>query len=258
MSGDSDEDEQEPPVVRYHRISATNLNAVREVTPAEFPAGTDSWWHIKSLLTHNAPGPTGQWEEAPNSFFAEWSTDIMLWNTNNERRSYTCFMDENGLANQLTPNHRANAIVNAGRFVTLERNMIDDCKNQRLKEHQGSNYFCGDIVVVIREGSAPPDHNVYGTNPIEGLGLGFDDYTPSQLMIETHGDTLAGLKISPTSAIDMSKMQEIMRTGTLESLEWIHKPYRIAPYGMTESLKSLLESWNFTHLEIVVLDLTRL
>lgn len=255
MSDDSEEDEQEPPVVRYHRISATNSNAVCEVTPAEFPAGTDRWWHIKSLLTHNAPGPTGQWEEAPNSFFAEWSTDIMLWNTNNERRSYTCFMDENGLANQLTPNHRANAIVNAGRFVTLERNMIDDCKNQRLKEHQGSNYFCGDIVVEIREGSAPPDHNVYGTNPIKGLGLGFDDYTPSQLMIEMYGDTLAGHKISPTSAIDMSKMQEIMRTGTLE---WIHKRYRIAPYGMTESLKSLLESWNFTHLEIVVLTLTRL
>ena len=74
-------------------------------------------------------------------------------------------------------------------------------------------------------------------------------------MIEMYGDTLAGHKISPTSAIDMSKMQEIMRTGTLE---WIHKPYRIAPYGMTESLKSLLESWNFTHLEIVVLTLTRL
>ena len=215
MSDDSDEDKQEPPVVRYHRISATNLNAVREVTPAEFPAGTDSWWHIKSLLTHNAPGPTDQWEEAPNSFFAEWCTDIMLWNTNNERRSYTCFMDEDGLSNRLTPNHRANAIVNAGRFVTLERNMIDDCKNQRLKEHQGSNYFCGDVVVEIREGSAPPDHNVYGTNPIASIN---NNPTPSQLMIERYGNTLAGLKLVVQERLTCPKCGKLLGAAHLNGL----------------------------------------
>jgi hypothetical protein len=248
MSDDSDDDEQEPPVLRYHRISATNSNAVREVIPAEFPAGTDRMWHIQSLLTHDAPGPNGQWEAAPSSFYAEWCTDVMLWNTRNERSDYTCFMDENGLDNELTPNHRANAIVNAGRFVTLERNMIDDCKNQRLKDNNGSNYFCGDVVVEICEGSAPPDHNVYGTNPIASID---NNPTPSQIMIERYGSTLAELKISPTRAIDMSRMREIMRTRTLE---WIVKPYRIAPYGMTDQLKLLLQSWNFNEEEIGVLS----
>lgn len=247
MSNESDEDEQEPTVIRYHRISATNTNAIHEVTPAEFPAGTDRMWHIESLLTHDTPTPTGEWEEAPNRFYAEWCTDIMLWNTNHERRNYTCFMDENGLSNELTPNHRANAMVNAGRFVTIEPNMIDDCKNQRLKDNNGSNYFYGDIVVEICEDSAPPDHNVYGTNPITSID---NNPTPSQMMIDRYGNTLAGLKISPRRAIDMSKMQEIMRSGTLQ---WIVKPYRIAPYGMTESLKLLLQSWNFTNEEIDVL-----
>ena len=71
-------------------------------------------------------------------------------------------MDENGLTHELDPNHRMHAIVDAGRFTTLTHHMVDDCKNQRLKEHQGSNYFYGDVVVAVPVGFVPPDHSVHG------------------------------------------------------------------------------------------------
>jgi hypothetical protein len=42
----------------------------------------------------------------------------------------------------LESNHQANAMADAGRFVTMDFNMMDDeSRNQKLKEAQGSSYF---------------------------------------------------------------------------------------------------------------------
>ena len=62
--------------------------------------------------------------------------------------------------------------------------MIDDCKNQRLKEHQGSNYFYGDVVVLIPEGGIAPDHGVYGSDPISFIT---QDRPSSQAMVDRYG-----------------------------------------------------------------------
>ena len=247
MSDDSDD--EEPPVLQYHRISATAVDAILVATPADFPSETDKMWHVRSLLTNPSPGADGQWQPAPLSFIVEWCLDIKLWGTDRQRHRYACYMDENGLTHELDPNHRMNAMVDAGRFTTLTRHTVDDCKNQRLKEHQGSNYFYGDIVVAVPVGFIPPDHNVYGADPISSITGG---NSPSQAMIDRYGETLAEQKISHCRAYDLSNMEAIIRNGTMQ---WKLKPYRIAPYGMTDTMKQLLLTWNYTEEQIRIMNM---
>jgi len=157
-------------------------------------------------------------------------------------------MDENGLANELDPNHRMNAIVDAGRVTTLTCNKVNDYKNQRLKEHQGSNYFYGDVVVEVPVGSVPPDHSVYGANPISSITRG---NSPSQAMIDRYGETLVEQKISHCRAYDLY-LEAVIRTRTMQ---WKLKPYRIAPSGMTVTMKQLLQSWNYTEEQIGIMNM---
>ena len=119
---------------QYYRISTTALDAILVATPGDFPPETDKMWHVRS------------WQPAPLSFIVEWCLDIKLWGTDRQRHHYACYMDENGLTHELDPNHRVNAIVDAGRFTTLTHHTVDDCKNQRLKEHQGSNYTANGLL----------------------------------------------------------------------------------------------------------------
>ena len=204
MSDDSDD--EEPPVLQYHRISATAVDAVLVATPADFPPGTDKPWHVKSLLTNPSPAADGQWQPASAEFMVEWCLNIELWGTNRRRNRYTCYMDEQGLDHHLDPNHRMNAIVDAGRFTTLNRDTVDDCKNQKLKDHYGSNYFFGDVVVEVPEGSVPPDHSMYGIDPISSITRG---NIPSQSMIERYGETLAGQMLSHCLVYDLSDLEAL-------------------------------------------------
>ena len=158
-------------------------------------------------------------------------------------------MDENGPTHELDPNHRMNAMVDAGRFTTLTRHTVDDCKNQRLKEHQGSNYFYGDVVVAVPVGFVPPDHSMYGTDPINSIT---GRNSPCQAMIDRYCKTLAEQKISHCRAYDLSNMEAIIRNGTMQ---WKLKPYMIAPYGMIDTMKQLLQSLNYTEEQIRIMNM---
>ena len=226
------------PVLQYHRISATAVEPFLVMTPRDFPQEfNDSYWHIKSLLGHKSAGIDGQWQAAPNDLILEF-VDLKFFGIDGQRRTYTCFMDEDGIQKQLDANHRANAMVDAGRFTSLDGTVIDDCKNQRLKEHQGSNYFYGDVVVVIPEGGVAPDHGVYGSDPISFI---IQERPSSQVMVDTYGGLLAKHKISHNIVMDLTDINRIKRT---HDIQWTQKPYKVAPFGMSDTMRALLQSWN--------------
>jgi hypothetical protein len=60
-------------------------------------------------------------------------------------------MIDNGRCIPLVPNHWANALADAGRFITKDFNDIGRmvCRNQNLKDSIGANYFVGNIVFKI-------------------------------------------------------------------------------------------------------------
>ena len=252
-------DEEDVAVDKYHRISASTIEPFLEVTTSEFPSGTDRMFHVQSLLTHQAPGVDGQWQAAPSSFMVEWQHNVMLWGIDGVRHSYMCYMDENGRDRRLEWNHRMNALIDAGRFTTASQTMIGDCKNQRLKDSHGSNYFCGDVVVEVSVGAVPPDHGVYGADPIESITRA---RTVSQAMVDRYGETLAKLKLDHNAAMDLSVFRGTLPAsdlrGLLNNMQWTRKSYRIAPYGMTDTMRRLLQSCNYSEEAIGAMTLMRI
>ena len=194
--------EPEQPVNHYLRISATSLPAAAVVSPADFPRLGDTLWHMCSLLSHQIPGGDGiMWQEAPERIDVEHLPDIKLFDTTGRRQSYSCYVDGIAKDKHLDVNHRANAMINIGRFTDLDLTTVDDSHNQWLKEHFGSNHVYGDLVVVVREGTAPPDLSVYGSNPITSI---MQHRSPSQEMIDRHGDYMAHALIQHDTVMDLT------------------------------------------------------
>ena len=156
-------------------------------------------------------------------------------------------MDKNGIANELKPNYRMNAIVNVARFTSLGCTMVDKNKNQRLKEHQGLNYLWGDVVMEIPRITVPPNHSIYGVNPIRSI---MTDPTVTQEMTNAHGASVAKMNVSHSMAMDMSNMNKLLGTYIIK---WKRTPYRITPCGMTNTIRQLLQSWNYTEEQIGIL-----
>ena len=98
-------------------------------------------------------------------------------------------------------------------------------------------------------GFVPPDHSVYGADPISSIT---GRNSPSQAMIDRYGETLAEQKIIHCRTYDLSNMEAIIRNGTMQ---WKLKPYRIAPYGMTDTMKQLLLTWNYTEEQIRIMNM---
>ena len=71
-------------------------------------------------------------------------------------------------------------------------------------------------------------------------------------MVDRYGKTLAELKISHSSTYDLSNMADFMQT---RMIQWQQKPYRIAPYSMTVTMRQLLQSWNYTKDHIRIMNM---
>ena len=71
-------------------------------------------------------------------------------------------------------------------------------------------------------------------------------------MIERYGETLAGQMLSHCSVYDLSDMEAFLRTQTMQ---WKFKPYKIAPYGMTDTMNQLLQSWTYTEEQIRIMNM---
>ena len=128
--------------------------------------------------------------------------EYWIWCDDGERRLVPIYYDSEGLDKQLFPNHRANALITAGRFTTREfNNTVNRTSlvqhrnvNQELKDHWGSNFIVGDVICVIDEGLSLPDVNIYGNDPI---GFVCTDRMPSQAMIDEYGELKSCNMIHP-------------------------------------------------------------
>jgi len=132
---------------------------------------------------------------------------MSFWCMDDKRQEIDVWVDEEVRDKNLQPNHRANALAEAGRFKNM---LFDDIgkrhrvtKNQQLKESQGANYFVGDVCLVVKGGKPYPNFNVYGENPIKFIT---NINPPSQGMITRYGEDLAKKMIDPEKTVDFQSL----------------------------------------------------
>ena len=160
-------------------------------------------------------------------------TKYSLWCSDGKRYNVQIYFDEDGLSKKLLPNHRANAMVDAGRFTSKKFDYIGKTRNQEIKEAWGSGYFVGDVIMKFTTGKPIPDCSIFGENPINFI-MDKRLKKPNTRMINKHGEGMAELMFNPFAA---------KRWDTVER-NWEKQEYRIIPTGCedTEYLE-LLKSW---------------
>ena len=150
----------------YHRMNANLAERFTDVRVQDFDANAaDEDAHLRSLLTHRQAQLNGKWDHGDENLYME-SSIYTFWCDDGELRDMTVFMDENGHAKNLLPNHRANALIDAGQFTSKARVEFNEGRNNSLKKHSGCNFVYGDVVCKILIGTAGPDHTVYKNNPL--------------------------------------------------------------------------------------------
>ena len=87
------------------------------------------------------------------------------------RCSFIFAFDKQGVDKGLQPNHRANAVVNGGRFINITFDNIGDgdSTNQQWKDRYGSNYFFGDIFILTHPQGPSPDILLFERDPIHSI-----------------------------------------------------------------------------------------
>jgi hypothetical protein len=161
----------------------------------------DEYCAKRSLLTFRRATLNGKWDDGDKNLFVE-SGVYSFWCDDGELRELAVFMDEDGRSKNLLPNHRANALIDAGRFTSKDRIQFNEGQNQSLKEHHGCNFVYGDVVCKIPIGTAGPDHSVYNNNPLWYI---VQPREPTTEMIDTHGKELARNKLVPTRKMNIPR-----------------------------------------------------
>ena len=231
----------------YHRINANSAEQYRDVQVRDFNAdASHTEAHIQSLLTHRTPLLTGRWDHGDENITIDWGWFTMFC-TDGERRDIKTWFDEEGKPKSLIPNHRANAIIDAGRFTSQERTKISNNRNQNLKDHCGCNFIYGDLICEIPIGTPGPDHTVYGNNPLWSV---MQPREPPAEMIDKHGQDMAVNKLSPM------RKYNIPATLAAGTPVWEDTTYFAAPRVCSDvEFKTLLQLWGVTPDELARLFL---
>jgi hypothetical protein len=190
-----------------------------------------------SLLSHKKRGKDGRWPKGDSNLSIDGTT-FKLWCIDGSRHNIDVVFDEQGLDKSLIPNHRANAAIFAGRFLSREFNHVDvDSNNQQLKDSWGSCFIVGDLICRIPQGTPIPDLNVFGDNPIEFI---LSSRLPCPAMIREHGAQVAknmmsyNMMKSPPNTMD-----EVMNP------RWERTTYELIPKECSSKVYiRLLKSWN--------------
>ena len=105
----------------YHRINANSSERFVEAQIDDFDAdAADHDAHVRSLLTHRRAKPHGKWGDGDENLVVEIAK-FTFWCDDGKLRELTIFIDEDGQRKSLFPNHRANALIDAGRFTPKNR-----------------------------------------------------------------------------------------------------------------------------------------
>jgi hypothetical protein len=220
----------------YHRINANSAEPFTDARVRDFDANAaDEDAHLRSLLTHRRAQLNGKWDHGDENLCME-SSIYTFWCDDGELSDMTIFMDENGHGKYLLPNHRANALIDAGRFTSKARVEFNEGRNNSLKEHSGCNFVYGDVVCKIPIGTTGPDHTVYKNNPLWYI---LQPREPTAEMMDTHGEEMARNKLVPNRKINV--LASIMTPG---NPVWEDTVYSFAPKNCTNyEFKILLKLW---------------
>lgn len=217
------------------RINANGFKAV-EISRRKDFSSDDIYANIISLLSFKRRGQSGKWLKGDQDFPLSGST-FKIWCMDGQRHDIQVFYHEEGLESDLLPNHRGNAIIFAGRFLSTEFNDLDiDCNNQQLKDSYGSNFIVGDMVMKVPEGYPIPDLDIYGTNPINFITR---PRMPSPGMTREYGAQTAKHMMSHnTMKMWPETMEEVMNP------KWEQILYELFPEKCSSKCYiTLLRSW---------------
>lgn len=227
----------------YHRINCNSTDPFRDARVGEFNADPDdSVAHVISLMSNRVPTVTGAWATGDMTIIVEAKSFAMPC-VDGVIRNFTVWWDEEGRSKGLIPNLRANALFYAGCFTSVERIQFADNYNQQIKDEYGCNFVFGDLVVQVPEGTPPPDHKIYGRNPLQYI---LQPREPSAEMIAVHGRELATNKLSPKRKVDV---EATIRRGSFDprSFVWRDVPLLVAPSSCRDlELRILLATWGVT------------
>ena len=220
----------------YHRINANSAEPFTNAHVQDFDGDPhDEFARLRSLLTHRRAMPNGKWDHGDENLYLG-SNIFTLWCDDGELRELTVFVIENGGANLLLPNHRANALIDAGRFTSKDRIEFNHGRNQSLKEHYGCNFVWGDVVCKIPIDTAGPDHTVYNNNPLRYM---LETREPTSEMVNAHGEEMARNKLVTTR-----KMDVVASINAPGNPIWKDTTYLLAPKNCTNyEFKILLSMW---------------
>ncbi len=235
---------------RLLRINASGVHPETIAHLEEFNDGNDKRDNIQSLLTYKNKDAYQKWKSVitDECLFIEHGT-YSMWCKDNKRHQIRTFCDEKGRSKGLLPNHRANAMIDAGRFTTREFDFIDITRNQNLKDSWGSNYVVGNLICEIEldgdNDAIIPDSRIFGDNPIQFI---LSHETVSTKMKATYGSDLAMNKLNP-------RMKYKFSTSTIceDRLKpkWEFVDYHCMPNDcIDEEYKMLLRSWGVSGIQL--------
>jgi len=215
---------------RYHCITTSSFVPFIEADEQEPGGNKTTEDHVRALLVHS---------NALKRVSLSSVVNYMLWCKDGTRCRVDMYTHRNCI---FLPNHRANAIIDAGRYVTKEFNFIDVASsNQKVKDASGSNYIYGDVVCIISAGMPDLDHSIYGENPLTFLLE--EVRTPSETMTSVYGGQLANFMINPRT----KKKNAMTKHSTSDLTSWEYAPYIVFMKGdEDEEFKLLLQSWGWS------------
>lgn len=215
----------------YHRINSNSPNPYIRTHEKELK-GVDLYERIQCLMERPiSPNNEPRTERKGKINFLRFR--IMLWCDDGKRHLVNMYFDRAGVDKHLLPNHRANAMIDAGRYTTKEFNEIDKMSfnpNQCMKDViTGPNYVYGDAVCVVPAGAPGLDHSIYGNNPISFM----------------LGETRFGCDEGDFCMSPRWKMKNSVSEKKLFDREsWEYVDYLVCPRGCEdEQFRVLLRSW---------------
>jgi hypothetical protein len=212
----------------YLRINADGDIPMDFINLADDVPKLEVWNELKKLCSHY-DADMGE----RSIYFG--TNKYSLWCSDGKRYNVEILYDEEGVSKKLVPNHRMNAMVDAGRFTSKKFDYIGKSRNQEIKECWGSNYFVGDVIIKVVTGKPIPDCSIFGDNPLDFILQG---HIPNRRMINKYGhETLHMFWATST---------KVMNDKFFSDPDWKDTEYWLLPTREVDSeYIDLLKSWGY-------------
>lgn len=216
----------------YLRINANGDIPMDFVNLADDVPRDEEWNELKKLFSH--------YEEGKFDYIAK--NKYTLWCSDDKRYKVEILCDEDGYNKGLLPNHRMNAMVDAGRFTSKKFDYIGKSRNQDVKECWGSNYYVGDVIIKVVSGKPIPDCSIFGDNPLDFILHG---HLPNKRMFNKYGPVLTLHMF--WHADTMVVPRGIVSSDYFNNPDWETTPYWTARTGEDDpEFIALLKSWGYS------------